>query len=273
MKDLLSVRVDGELTQSPWPADRGLQYGDGLFETMTARQGRVRFRALHQRRLAEGCRRLGIAPDADALWEEVDACAAATPDATLKLLVTRGSAISRGYAPDGNEKARRVLYVFDGTTTATPSGQVRVIRLGATLGENALLAGLKHTNRLEQVLARAQLHGSGAFEGLMASSTGLLISGTMTNVFLRIRGEWMTPRVDRSGIAGIARAIVLREALREQFPLREVEVPFAALDECEELFLTNVRLGVQPVTHLEERALQTGKWVQSLRQRIASLDE
>ena len=126
-------------------------------------------------------------------WSEVEAAAAQLPDATLKLLVTRGNALARGYAPDGGESALRVLYAFAGCDARATDEPVQVIRLNATLGENPLLAGLKHTSRLEQVLARAEMRGRGAFEGLMASSTGLLISGTMTNVFLRIKGEWMTP--------------------------------------------------------------------------------
>jgi len=140
------------------------------------------------------------------------------------------------------------------------------------MGENPQLAGLKHLNRLEQVLARQAMRGTGAFEGLVCSSSGRVISGTMSNMFV-VRGtELLTPRVDRCGIAGVMRSIVLREAAQAGFTTREFDLPRSELIAIEEAFLTSVRLGVHPIEELDGRSLRTSAATLLLRQHIASLD-
>ena len=97
----LDIRVDGGRADNPgWPLDRGLHYGDGLFETMVVRGGRLRFAALHRARLAQGLARLRIALDEEATWREVGSLATERTEALLKLLVTRGDATERGHHPD-----------------------------------------------------------------------------------------------------------------------------------------------------------------------------
>lgn len=272
MKGLLALQVDGEPCAAQWPQDRGLQFGDGLFETLQARNGRIRFLALHQARLADGCRRLGISVDAAALWRQVEALAATRGDAMLKLLLTRGNARARGYRPHGDEIPRCILYHF-AAPPPVPETPVHVVRLDLQLGENPLLAGIKHCNRLELVLAARQLQVHDAFEGLLASSTGQLVSGTTSNVFIRRGGQWMTPEVDRCGIAGVMRAVVLREARAAGRPV-QVSVPaFAALADCEALCLSNVRLGLLPVARLDGRPLEQDAWTLQLAAHIRGLDE
>jgi 4-amino-4-deoxychorismate lyase len=124
------------------------------------------------------------------------------------------------------------------------------------LGENPALAGLKHCNRLEQVLARQELAGTGAFEGLLASSSGALISGTMSNVFFELDARLLTPSLSRCGVAGVLRAALLREAGRIGMPINVAELPLAALARCSALALTNARLGVLHVHELDGRKLQ-----------------
>ena len=106
------VLVDGLPADARWPMDRGLLYGDGLFETMLARQGTIRFEAEHAARLAEGCRRLGINADLPRIWSDARAAAARHVDATLRLQVTRGVAEARGYTPTGKEVVDRPLFGF-----------------------------------------------------------------------------------------------------------------------------------------------------------------
>jgi 4-amino-4-deoxychorismate lyase len=140
------------------------------------------------------------------------------------------------------------------------------------LGENPLLAGMKHCNRLEQVLARRELARTGAFEGLLVSSSGRLVSGTMTNVFLDMDGELVTPVLDASGIAGVMRSVVMREAHRCGLPLRVADLPLVKLASCRSLFLTNVRLGVLPVQQLNGRSLQVPDAITTLAREVARLE-
>lgn len=264
--------LDGEPLQADWMLDRGLHYGDGLFETMWLRAGGLRFANLHAARLAEGCRRLQIRCDAYALVQQAQVLLG-PGEAMVKLLVTRGIATARGYAPSGNERARTLLLRYEAPPpepAQTPETHATLLSL--QLGENPLLAGLKHLNRLELVLARAQMQGSSAFEGILCSSSGLLACGTMSNLFLVQDNCLLTPRVDRCGIAGIARAVVLREAAALGLTTRECDLAPAQLQQADELFFTNVRWGVRPVTHIDGRALAAPVLGARLRARVAALD-
>ncbi len=273
MHGLLELLVDGERCEADWPLDRGLQYGDGLFETMLVRNGQVRFQALHRARLAEGCRRLAIAADQAAVWQQVCAVAGGHDQALLRLQVTRGSALARGYTPSGREQARLILAVFSAADVASPPAPRRVQSLRMRLGENPALAGLKHCNRLEQVLARQELLGSNALEGLLASSSGLLVSGTMSNVFLELDGELVTPALERCGVAGVARAAVLREARRAGVAVRIAELPFEVLERAGAMALSNARMGLLAVDELDGRRLARDPRLLDLAATVARLDD
>jgi 4-amino-4-deoxychorismate lyase len=271
MSGALETLVDGAACSQGWPQDRGLLYGDGLFETMLARAGQIRFESDHRARLAEGCRRLAIHADLDRIWQEAAATAARHGDATLRLQVTRGEATARGYAPSGREQARSILSIFPAPASADLPARINVVTLRQCLGENPDLAGLKHCNRLEQVLGRQALAGHAAFEGLMASSAGFLISGTMSNVFLELDGELVTPSVERCGVAGVLRAVVLRNAAALGIPIRIATLPLPVLARCSALALSNARLGLVPVHGLDGRELGHSSALDQLAARIAAL--
>jgi 4-amino-4-deoxychorismate lyase len=273
MNKPLAVLVDGKpcpAGEADWPLDRGLHYGDGVFETMIARNGHMRFVALHKARLAAGCSRLGITIALASPWEQASALAHHHGNAVLKLLVTRGPMTQRGYGISGDEPGRSVLFAYP--APAPEPSDISVVSLQARLGENPALAGIKHCNRLEQVLARMELQPTGAFEGLMASSSGHLISGTMSNVFLDMEAGLVTPSLELCGIAGVMRAVVLREAAAMGIPVRVANIPMTALEECRAAFLTSARLGVLPITHLNGRALSISDRARALAKRVVALE-
>jgi 4-amino-4-deoxychorismate lyase len=271
MSGPLQVLVDGNVVHADWPLDRALQYGDGLFETLTARAGRLRFEALHRQRLAEGCRRLGIAAGLDEVWHRAERLAREHGDCTLKILVSRGSSPARGYTPPSDIQpcALHLVYPAPGPGEIPP--RVRLATLRALLGENPALAGMKHCNRLEQVLGRMELQHSGAFEGLMGSSSGSLVSGTMSNVFICHDGEFLTPHLDHCGVAGVMRAVVLREAAGCGLAVRETRVPLSVLRGCTSVFITNARMGVVAAHELDGRDLAGHPAVQELAGKVRAL--
>ena len=157
--------------------DRGLHYGDGLFETIACRNGEPRFLGEHLERLAVGCERLGMELGSrGGLVEDVARLAAGKVRALVKVLVTRGPATARGYAPRGDERPSRIVlrYGWPAEDPRSAERGVAVRIANFTLAENPRLAGLKHLNRLEQVLARAELMGSGLDEALLLSRSGCL---------------------------------------------------------------------------------------------------
>jgi 4-amino-4-deoxychorismate lyase len=273
MSKALEVLVDGIPCSQGWPQDRSLHYGDGLFETMLVRQGRIRFEALHAGRLARGCDRLAINADHESIWSQARHLAHQHSESLLKLQLTRGDATARGYAPSGVEQPRLILSVFPAPQAADLPVDILAVTSAHCLGENPHLAGIKHCNRLEQVLARASLRGTGAFEGMMGSSSGLLISGTMSNVFMELDGELVTPALDRCGIEGVLRAVVLREAARRGAAVRVADFPLSALARCTGLAISNVRLGLLPVHRLDGRNVQCSEQVHHLAARIEALEE
>ncbi len=267
----LELRVDGVTCTASWPLDRGLLYGDGLFETMRVSAGRIRFEADHRARLAEGCRRLAINADLERIWTDTAATAARHGEATLRLQVTRGEALARGYGPTGEEAPHALLAVHAPPAPDELPARIIVVTLALPLGENPALAGLKHCNRLEQVMARQALRATapGAFEGLMASSSGRLVSGTMSNVFLELDGELVTPALDRCGVAGVMRAATLREAAAAGMAIRVAELPPGCLARCTALALSNARMGLVNAHELDGRALPGSSRLAQLAARMS----
>jgi 4-amino-4-deoxychorismate lyase len=250
--------------------DRGLQYGDGLFETMACQSGRVRFLPLHLERLRHGCARLGLRTlEVQPLTREIEAFAAGGADATLKLILTRGAALARGYAVQGHEEPTRILMRYAPAPDAAAEAGVRVRLAQLRLGENPALAGIKHLNRLEPVLARREWSDPDIAEALLFSSSGLLISGTMSNVFLVRDGRLLTPRLDRCGVAGVMRAAVARVAAVAGISLEEGALSLADLNAAQEIFLTNALIAIRPVRELADRPLTVGPVTRRLRQALA----
>ncbi len=273
----MSVRPDVTLVNGA-PADtvsaldRGLHYGDGLFETIACRDGRPRFLSLHLERLTRGCERLRMgAPDLAVIRREVETLAGGAGNSIVKLVVTRGDAQARGYAPAGNEVPTRIAFRYGSPPESDEPARVRT---GQTrLGENPALAGLKHLSRLEQVLARAELRGGTESELLLFSSSGRLASGTMTNVFLVRDNRLITPRVDLCGVAGVMRQLVMREAWNAGIAVEERTVEAREIFEANEVFLTNARIGAQPVEMLDGRRLVVGTLTLRVRELIAQAND
>lgn len=241
--------------------DRGFEYGDGLFETLAVEKGRVLVWDAHIRRLATGCRRLRIPPPPSRLLlDEALSLAAKVPRGVLKIIVTRGTGTQRGYRPTALAESTRVVSMYPWPDYPRASYQAGVgVRFCRTpLARNPILAGLKHLNRLEQVLARGEWDDPSVHEGLMRDTEGRLVSGTMSNLFLVTDQGLVTPPLDQAGVAGIMRAQVIETAAKLRIPLREVHLNEDALLTASEAFLCNSLFGIWPIRELEGRAFPAG---------------
>jgi 4-amino-4-deoxychorismate lyase len=267
----LGVWVDGVAGGVVPVDDRGLQYGDGLFETILVRDGTPRFLAAHLARLARGCARLGIACEDGALRADVArALPLAPPRAVLKLIVTRGSAVRRGYAPQP-APARRIVTLW---STAESAGFGDGVTLGIArtrAATNVALAGLKHLNRLDNVLASAEI-GADQFDVLMLDTADRLVSGASCNLFIARDGRLATPKLDSAGVAGVVRAIVMREAPKLGIVVQERALLLADLADAHEVLVTNARVGVVPVGSVGEHRFHTFTLARKLREHIEALN-
>lgn len=273
----MNVTLNGQvLVEGVSPYDRGLHYGDGLFETIVCAKGRARLLSLHMERLSSSCERLRIAlGDVTSLRREIEATAAAVGDALIKVIVTRGEAVARGYGWSGTEVATRLVYRYPlpPENVAARSEGIRAAVAKLRYGENPLLAGMKHLNRLEQVIARSELPVENAAELLVFSSSGNLVSGTMSNVFLVRQGRLLTPKLDRCGVAGVMRRLILREAAAAGLAAEESVLGEADLARADELFITNARIGIWPIRVLDGRDVGVGPVTRKLQARLESVLE
>ncbi len=263
-----AVLVNGELTDAISTHDRGFQYGDGLFETVPVRRGVPLLLDKHLARLGAGAERLGFQVSPALLHQEADRLCRDVERGVLKVIVTRGIGI-RGYRSGPAATPTRVLSLSDWPSYPASYAEQGVdVRLCRTrLAAQPALAGLKHLNRLEQVLARAEWDDEFA-EGLMQDESGNIVEGTMTNVFLVSGKTLVTPALDRCGVEGVMRAEVLERAAHHGLECRIETVTAEHLERAQEIFLTNCLIGLWPVRRVEQRSYAIGDITRNIQQAI-----
>ncbi|WP_449431783.1 aminodeoxychorismate lyase [Pseudomonas putida] len=248
--------VDGQPATALNLQNRGLAYGDGLFETIAVRAGHPSLLDGHLARLALGCQRLAIDADLALIADEIRRYASQLGDGVAKLVVTRGDS-QRGYAPLAGAAARRILQ--GGPVPSYPAANaergVRLFPCRTRLAEQPLLAGLKHLNRLEQVLARAEWQDSEHAEGLMCDGQGRVIEGVYSNLFLVRDAVLLTADLSRCGVAGVMRGALLEQAQALGIASQVRDLSFDELEQAQEIFVCNSVYGVWPV-----RAIAALNW-------------
>lgn len=263
--------VNGERRAVP-PSDRGLAYGDGLFETMAIVKGRIRLLDYHYERLEAGCRRLGIPVVArELIQEDLDSLISDDCDRQVaKVIVTRGSS-GRGYRPPLDPVPLRVVSCgpWPDYPEARYEDGVRVHRCSTPLGENEVLAGLKHLCRLEQVIAQIEVQRAGTDEGIMCTRSGDVIGGTMSNLFVVCGARLMTPSLVTCGVEGVMRRAVMESARALGIDVEVGRVTFAMIESADELFLTNAVFGIWPVRAVNEKSFSIGRTTRLLMRAAA----
>jgi 4-amino-4-deoxychorismate lyase len=272
---LPSILINGQETEQISVLDRGFQYGDGLFETIHVVDGGTMQWQRHMTRLAEGCERLGIPMlDQALLATEAEKLCRGVSEGVLKLTVTRGMG-GRGYAMPGPVSPTRVLALFPAPTYPethwTKGVKVRICQ--TRLGENPSLAGIKHLNRLEQVLARAEWDDPDISEGLMLDSNNNVIEGTMSNLFCVHDGVLLTPELSRCGVRGITRDRILLSAEKAGIPAKEAQLAIEDINNAQELFLSNSLVGIWPVKQLEKNEYSAGPITKQLMAALKDSNE
>jgi len=228
-------------------ANRGLNYGDGVFETMRVHRGELPLWPRHLARLLEGAKRLGTPmPDVDFVEARIAVMVSAVEASVLKLLLTRGEG-GRGYSPPDDALPTWILSLLP--LPPMPAA-LRVHPCETRLATQPALAGIKHCNRLEQVLGRAEAVRAGCDEGLMADMAGNPVCATSANLLVLHEGRWRTPPVDACGVAGVLRGWLIAQGLAEVASVTPRE-----LDNADNLALCNAVRGILPV-----RALGAREW-------------
>ncbi len=228
--------------------DRGLLYGDGVFRTLRIVNGQPECWPLHFAKLQHDCEALGIScPSYDVLTHELSGLLKDHAQAVCKIIVTRGQAV-RGYAPQPGAS-----HIWDASPLPLPQDNAaKLILCKLRLSHQPRLAGIKHLNRLENVLAAAECID--ADEGLLQDVAGHVIEGVRSNVFLIRQGRLITPDLSLCGVAGVQRDRVISAAAALGVPveIRRVELDEVSL--ADEVFLSNSVFGIRPVACFEQRS-------------------
>lgn len=250
----MHILLNGNFVSEIPSIHRGLSYGDGLFETMRLEQGRVVLWPYHLYRLERGFKQLQILEDIQNIEQEflhfVDKLGTLGIDSgVIKLRIIRGGE-ARAYAPEQDVSNWRIFEVFEG---AVPWGKSETaIICEHKLPDNPNLAGIKHLNRLDQVLAAQEVTKSSNTTGLLLNTEGNLVCAIDSNIYIEKSGKIMTPPVDRAGVAGSFRNYMMDKLCSDlNIPLIEREINTQQLIKAEGLWLTNAVKGLRPVTHVE----------------------
>jgi 4-amino-4-deoxychorismate lyase len=247
------ILVNGVESTSVSTGDRGLNYGDGLFETMRLAVGEIALLDRHLRRLKEGCDRLRMEwPGEACIRAEISTVIRDHQFGIVKLIVTRGS-IGRGYRPTDSITPTRIvgLHTLPTYPIAHYSDGVRVRVCKTRLSRNIALGGIKHLGRLEQVLASLEEQDKKIDEGLMLDEDGNVIEGIRSNIFLVRNSALVTPALDYSGVAGVMRAEVLDALKANRSSLQVRPVDLDELLGADEIFLSNSIFGIWGVREIE----------------------
>ncbi len=269
MKAQNKILIDGVPAESISALDRGFQYGDGVFETIAVYRGKPLLWERHLARLARGLERLAIPSLSNQLLQsEARQLCEGVTRGVLKIVVTRGVG-GRGYASHGIAAPTRVQYLFpwpDYPPQAAREG-VAVQLCQISLANSRRLAGIKHLNRLEQVLARAEWDAPYA-EGLMRDESGNVIEGTMSNVFIVTDGKLMTPDLASAGVEGVMRGEVMEAAVRLGVSCEVVPLSLVDVRSAQEIFLTNSLIGVWPVRQLQDKHYVIGSVTRAVQEAV-----
>ena len=233
--------------------NRNFQYGDGLFETCVVNNNQILFWEKHLSRLDIGCRKLKIKNIEEEIWlKDIKKALSLTSkkNCVLKLILSRGNS-QRGYSyPDDILQVRVVIVSEMKNVQAKESFSLEYASSGYHSNPN--LAGIKHCNRIEKILARSSLKRD---EAIMLDENQNIISVTQGNIYFIFGQSLVTPKLDRCGVIGSRRSLILELAESIELNVEEGNVSMNDAKKADEAFISNSIMGIQSVNSIEEYQL------------------
>ena len=265
---------DIQITQALDSQDRGLHYGDGLFETILRLNGEMPLWAKHYDRLQRGCEKLSIpAPDEAYLLERIDTEAEGQNSVVVKIIVTRGIG-GRGLKLPQNNQASVFVLCYPYTKLTMQALELDVAICRTRLPINPNLAGIKHLNRLDYVLAAIELERLGNMaEAILCDTEGYMVEGIISNLFFCLHDEVYTPSVEFAGVEGIMRQQILQHLENQGIPVQIGRYYPELLLQASECFLCNSVQGVRPIRSIDGAKISSGTISQMLIQTFNSYNQ
>ena len=268
----MSWLLNGEINGTLSPLDRGLAYGDGVFRTLKVIDRKPVWWRDQYAKLMHDCTVLQLdCPHASLLLSEIETVTQQLVNAAVKIVITRGPG-ERGYASPEPATSTRIVLASALSEQARMLQGARVRWCSLRLARQAQLAGVKHLNRLENVLARQEWSDPDIAEGLLCDDTGAVIGGTRSNVFAMRQNTLLTPDLNLSGIAGVTRDRILRAAAQRGIEIQVARLEPANILDADEVFLSNSIVGLLPVAKLDNRQWRSTTWTTQFQQWIDEAD-
>jgi len=250
--------------------DRALHYGDGVFETIAIQDGKVLCFDEHLNRLEKGCKKIKIpVQDKKIIKNEILSLTENTDRAVVKIIITRGQG-GRGYKIPDNIESTRIISLFpwpDYSSELSIFG-IKTKLCNYRYSNNPVLAGIKHLNRLEQILARAEWGDKKIIEGIVMNSDNYIIEGTMSNIFCILEKTLYTPDLSLCGIEGIVREKIINLADKLKFKIEIKKITLDFLLNAEEIFMCNSLIGIWPINSIDEKLFLEHKETQKIRNKL-----
>lgn len=243
--------INGDFGQTISPLDRGFAYGDGVFRTMVVRHGQPDNWPLHYQKLVADCAVIGIVcPSAELLISDMQQLFSNVENhqEVAKIIITRGEG-ARGYAPPAITNPTRVI-IKSAMPQYAEDNLIKGVNLHlceTRIPEQIKLAGIKHLNRLENVLARMEWNDENLFDGLMLDKDGNVIECTMSNIFARFDDLLVTPDLSMCGVSGITRQRIIWLASTLNLKVEVKPLPYAKMAFADEVIICNSLYGALPV--------------------------
>jgi 4-amino-4-deoxychorismate lyase len=255
--------------------DRAFAFGDGVFETILFVGGKLAFERFHVERLQEGCRRLSIAIDVERINSDITVAlnrldAFSVERAVVKVTVTRGVG-GRGYAVMDSVLPTLIIGVFpQASITASHAQQgVAMLLCEHRLSSNPVLAGIKHLNRLDNVLAKIECQQANKDDGIVCDQSGRVVEAVSSNVFVRFQAQWVTPLLETCGVLGVTRRVIMENLL----DCKEAHITVEQLLAAGEVFVCNSVNGIWPVRKIADVDYKVGDTTLRLQSELQEMIE
>ena len=244
------ILIDGEEQSKISIFNRNVQYGDGLFETCISKKNKILFWQRHLDRLNLGCERLDIKKVQELAWKsdlKKAFALSSVDDCIVKIILSRGDSL-RGYGYKKDITPVRIVIISE-KKKSVDHDLFSLEFSDSGFYSNPNLAGIKHCNRLEQILARSNLLSD---EAIMQDENGNVISVSQGNIYLICDGKLLTPKLDRCGVEGSRRSLIMDLARSLGIDTEECLVSSDKLRQADEVFISNSVIGIQSVSSIEE---------------------
>ena len=267
-----SYLVNGSFDNVISPLDRGFAYGDGIFRTFVMRDSQPEYWPLHYQKLVADCAAINIVcPSAELLMSDLQQLFLPDELAVAKIIITRGEG-SRGYAPPAITAPTRVVVksLMPEYPAERFSVGVHLTVCATRLAPQAKLAGIKHLNRLENVLARMEWGSdyiaSGIADGIMLDMQGNVIECTAANVFVRFGDTLITPSLNLCGVAGVTRQRIMNVVHALSLKVSEETFDLKKLLSADEAIICNSLYGAWQVHKVENKTLKVNGLAANIRE-------